>query len=377
MKQKIGILGGGQLGKMLCLAAGNWHLETFVLDKKGCSAENYCAHFIEGDFKNYDDVLNFGRLVDIITIEIEHVNMGALKQLEHEGKQVYPSSKSLSIIADKNWQKIFYFQNELPSSRYVHYPSKKKLLFTLKENHQFPCVWKSCEGGYDGKGVAVLKSPADANDLPDVRCIVEEMVDIDKEICVMAARSMSGEIAIYPPVEMVFEDKANLLDYQICPSNLSKKQITAAKKMAKKLIQKLNIVGLLAVEMFLTKSGEILINESAPRPHNSGHHTIEACVTSQYEQLLRCILNLPLGSTKIKSPSVLWNILGAEGFSGEAKVIGFEEALKIEGAYFHFYGKKTTQPFRKMGHCTLLNKNSEKSLDQVFKLKNILRVVSE
>ena len=377
MKQKIGILGGGQLGKMLCLAAGNWHLETFVLDKKGCSAENYCAHFIEGDFKNYDDVLSFGRLVDIITIEIEHVNMGALKQLEHEGKQVYPSSKSLSIIADKNWQKIFYFQNELPSSQYVHYTSKKKLLFSLKENHKFPCVWKSCEGGYDGKGVAVLKSPTNANDLPDVRCIVEELVDIDKEICVMAARSVSGEIAIYPPVEMVFDDKANLLDYQICPANLSKKQITAAKKTSKKLIQKLNIVGLLAVEMFLTKSGEILINESAPRPHNSGHHTIEACVTSQYEQLLRCILNLPLGSTKIKSPSVLWNILGAEGFSGEAKVIGFEKALKIEGAYFHFYGKKMTQPFRKMGHCTLLNKNLEKALEHVFKLKNILRVVSE
>ena len=374
MNQRIGILGGGQLGKMLCLAAADWHLETYVLDKKGCSAENYCTHFVEGDFKNYNDVLNFGRLCDVITIEIEHVNIDALEQLEKEGKKVYPSSKALNIIADKELQKNFYVKNKMPTSGYRAFNSKKYLAEFLERDNPFPCVWKSCRGGYDGKGVSILKSIESLKDLPDVPCIIERLVDIEKEICVMAARNLSGEIVTYTPVEMVFDDKANLLDYQICPANISKQQIATAKKIAKQLIKKLNIVGLLAVEMFLTKSGEILINESAPRPHNSGHHTIEASMTSQYEQLLRCILNLPLGDPKIKSPSVLWNILGAEGFSGEAKTIGFEEALKISGTYFHFYGKKTTQPFRKMGHATVLNKNLDNALADVFKLKNILTV---
>ena len=374
MNQKIGILGGGQLGKMLCLAAADWHLETYVLDKKGCSAENYCAHFIEGDFRNYNDVLNFGRLCDVITIEIEHVNIDALKQLEKEGKKVYPSANALNIIADKGLQKIFYVKNKMPTSDFIFFNSKKLLIGYLEKENKFPCVWKSCRGGYDGKGVSILKSMQSLKDLPDVACIIEKLVDIEKEICVMAARNVSGEIVTYTPVEMVFDDKANLLDYQICPANISRSQMLQAQKIAKKLIKKLNIVGLLAVEMFLTKSGEILINESAPRPHNSGHHTIEASMTSQYEQLLRCILNLPPGDPKIKSPSVLWNILGAEGFSGEAKTVGFEEALKISGAYFHFYGKKTTQPFRKMGHATVLNKNIDKALEDVFKLKNILTV---
>ena len=373
---KIGILGGGQLGKMLCLAAADWHTETFVLDKKGCSAENYCAHFIEGDFKNYADVLNFGRLCDVITIEIEHVNIDALQKLEDEGKHIYPSAKNLRIIADKGLQKRFYDTYDFPSANYTLFENKKNLTDYLKREHPFPCVWKSCLGGYDGKGVAVLKSMKDAQSLPDVECIIEDKVSIEKEICVMAARNATGDVAVYTPVEMVFDEKANLLDYQICPAGITRLQALQAQKIAKKLIRKLNLVGVLAVEMFLTKNGEILINESAPRPHNSGHHTIEACVTSQYEQHLRAIQNLPLGSTKLTSPSVLWNILGAEGFSGEAKVEGFDEALKIPAAYFHFYGKKTTQPFRKMGHATVLNKNAGKALEEVFKLKKILRVIA-
>lgn len=374
--KKIGILGGGQLGKMLCLAAADWHLETLVLDKKGCSAENYCACFIEGDFKNYEDVLNFGRLCDVITIEIEHVNTDALQKLEEEGKSVYPSAKNLRIIADKGLQKKFYNTFGFPSANYTLLENKNMLSVYFDREGSFPCVWKSCRGGYDGKGVAVLKSLQDTASLPDVEYIIEDMVTIEKEICVMAARNVSGEVAVYTPVEMVFDEKANLLDYQICPAGITRQQGMQARKIAEKLIRKLDLVGVLAVEMFLTKSGEILINESAPRPHNSGHHTIEACVTSQYEQHLRAILNLPLGSTKLTSPSVLWNILGAEGYYGNAKVEGFDEALKIQSAYFHFYGKKTTQPFRKMGHATVLNKNGGKALEDVFKLKKILRVIA-
>ena len=275
--KKIGILGGGQLGKMLCLAAANWDLEIYVLeDDENCPAAPYCAKLIKGSFKNFDDVLNFGKMVDILTIEIEHVNTEALKILENEGKIVHPNPISLDLIKDKGEQKAFYLKHNIPTSKVFYYDDKTALKTNIDTDLGLPCVWKSRKGGYDGKGVSILKTEKDIEILPDEPCIVEEMVDIDKEIAVIVCQNEAGQVVAYPSVEMVFDPVANLLDYQMCPSDISSELETQAQELAKSLIQKLNICGLLAVEMFVTKSGDLLINEVAPRPHNSGHHTIES-----------------------------------------------------------------------------------------------------
>ena len=368
--KKVGILGGGQLGKMLCLAAADWDLEMYVLDKEGSPAQSYCKHFILGDFNNYEDVLTFGRLVDVLTIEIEHVNVKALTVLEKEGVKVHIHSKALKTIKDKGLQKLFYQKHQLPTSDF-------QLFDTLKEGDvALPFVWKSRSGGYDGKGVSIVKTMEDFKNLPDEPCLVEQLVEIDKEIAVIVAQNEAGQVVAYPSVEMVFDPKANLLDYQLCPSAIPKNIERAAQSLAKKLIQKFKMCGLLAVELFLTKDGQLLINEVAPRPHNSGHHTIEATETSQFEQHLRAILNLPLGSTAIRKPSVLLNLVGAEGFTGVAVVDGFENALHTEGVHIHLYGKHITKPFRKMGHVTILNKNVETAVKIALKLKNELRIIA-
>lgn len=369
--KKVGILGGGQLGKMLCLAAADWDLEIYVLDTEGSPAQSYCTHFIVGDFNKYEDVLKFGRLVDILTIEIEHVNVKALKVLEKEGVKVHPNPKALSIIKDKGLQKLFYQKYKLPTSDF-------QLFDKISEGDvSLPCVWKSRGGGYDGKGVSVLKTIEDIKKLPEEPCLIEQLVEIEKEIAVIVARNESGQVVAYPSVEMVFDPKANLLDYQVCPSKISKNTERAAQNLAKQLIKKFKLCGLLAVEFFLTKDGQLLINEVAPRPHNSGHHTIEATETSQFEQHLRAILNLPLGSTAIRKSSVLLNLVGAEGYTGEAVVDGFEKALDTEGVHIHLYGKRLTKPFRKMGHVTIMNKNVEMAVETALNLKNILRIISK
>ncbi|MDZ7880310.1 MAG: 5-(carboxyamino)imidazole ribonucleotide synthase [Saprospiraceae bacterium] len=378
--KKLGILGGGQLGKMMCLAAADWDLETYVLDTEGASAQPYCKHFVVGNFKNYDDVVNFGRKVDILTIEIEHVNIAALKQLESEGIKVHPKPSALETVTDKGLQKEFFVKNKIPTADFKLFDSKSQLINYLKEINLFSWVWKSRTGGYDGKGVAIIKSLADAEKLPDVPCLLEEKVDFQCEIAVMFARNERGEVTAYAPVLMFFDHKTNMLDMQICPAPLERKQLQFAVDYGRKLIEQLDICGVLAVEMFLLHNprgkSAILVNEIAPRPHNSGHHTIEAAETSQFQQHIRAVLNLPLGSPAMRSPSVLLNLVGEDGFEGIPKVEGFEKGLNTDGVHFHFYGKKITKPFRKMGHVTIMNRKIDKARAIGNELKEIIKIVA-
>jgi 5-(carboxyamino)imidazole ribonucleotide synthase len=378
--KKLGILGGGQLGKMMCLAAADWDLETFVLDTEGASAQPYCKHFVVGNFKNYDDVVNFGRKVDVLTIEIEHVNIAALKQLESEGIIVHPKPAALETVIDKGLQKQFFVKNKIPTANFKLFNSKAELINYLKEINSFNWVWKSRQGGYDGKGVAIIKCLADAEKLPDVPCLLEEKVDFHCEIAVMFARNEKGEMAWYNPVLMFFDPKTNMLDMQICPAPLEDKQVQFAINYGRKIIEELDICGVLAVEMFLLNNprgkSSILVNEIAPRPHNSGHHTIEAAETSQFQQHIRGVLNLPMGSPTMRSPSVLLNLVGEDGFEGVPKVEGFEKGLYTEGVHFHFYGKKITKPFRKMGHVTIMNRKIDKARAIAHELKEIIKIVA-
>lgn len=365
-KTKIGILGGGQLGKMLCLSAANLHLEIHILDSAPCSAQNYCTQFIEGSFKNYEDVLVFGRSVDVITVEIEHVNIEALEVLEREGKKVYPSTHALKTIIDKGTQKEFYLKNNIPTVETLFFSGKKQLIKHY-ENNFSPFVWKSRREGYDGKGVIFVKTQ-NFDSLPDNPCIAETPVKIKKEISILLARNINGEIAFFPATEMIFEESANLLLFQTCPADISNYVELEAQYYAERIATELEIVGLLAVEFFLTDEDKLVVNEVAPRPHNSGHHTIEACDTSQFEQHLRAILNFPLGSTELRKPAALLNLLGAEGFSGEPIYKNYGLILKIDDAHLHLYGKQTTKPFRKMGHLTVLNDDVKKALEIVKKI---------
>lgn len=365
-KTKIGILGGGQLGKMLCLSAANLHLEIHILDSAPCSAQNYCTQFIEGSFKNYEDVLVFGRSVDVITVEIEHVNIEALEVLEREGKKVYPSTHALKTIIDKGTQKEFYLKNNIPTVETLFFSGKKQLIKHY-ENNFSPFVWKSRKEGYDGKGVIFVKTQ-NFDSLPDTPCIAETPVKIKKEISILLARNINGEIAFFPATEMIFEESANLLLFQTCPADISNYVELEAQYYVERIATELEIVGLLAVEFFLTDEDKLVVNEVAPRPHNSGHHTIEACDTSQFEQHLRAILNFPLGSTELRKPAALLNLLGAEGFSGEPIYKNYGLILKIDDAHLHLYGKQTTKPFRKMGHLTVLNDDVKKALEIVKKI---------
>ncbi len=378
--KKIGILGGGQLGRMLCLAAANWNWEVYILDKsKDFPASAFSSHFVEGDFNNYDDVYNFGKEMDVVSIEIEHVNTNALIQLKKEGVIVHPNPESLTIIKDKGQQKKFYQQNDLPTATFQLYDDKKAIFEAIKNRHcQLPFVQKTRTAGYDGQGVALIKNENDLKSkLMDAPSVIEDLVDIDKEIAVIAARNEKGECICYPPVEMEFNDEANLVEFLACPADINSDIMEEATRLAKILIKKYNICGLLAVEFFLTKEGTLLINEVAPRTHNSGHHTIDSCYTSQFEQQLRAILNFPLGSTKMKTPSVMINVLGAEGYRGITKYKGIEKILAQEGAKIHLYGKTMTKPFRKMGHITFLNKDIEKAKAKARMLKHTLKVISQ
>ncbi len=366
-KTKIGILGGGQLGKMLCLSAANLHLETLILDTAPCSAQNYCTHFTEGSFKNYEDVLAFGRKVDVITVEIEHVNIKALEILESEGKLVHPSTRALKKIIDKGTQKEFYLKNNIPTTETLFFSGKQELVKHY-ENNFSPFVWKSRTEGYDGKGVIFVRDERILNTLLDTPCIAETPVKIKKEISILLARNSDGDIAFFPTTEMIFEDTANLLLFQTCPADISNFKELEAQYYAERIATELGIVGLLAVEFFLTNEDKLVVNEVAPRPHNSGHHTIEACATSQFEQHLRAILNFPLGSTALRKPAALLNLLGAEGFSGEPKYKNYEEILKLDDVHLHLYGKQTTKPFRKMGHLTVLNDDVNKALEIIKKI---------
>ena len=375
---KLGILGGGQLGKMLALAASNWDLNTWMLDtSKNFPAGNVCTHFVEGNFKDYDDVLNFGRQVDVLSIEIESVNADALIQLKKEGKIIHPDPHQLKIIKDKGLQKEFYNQKNLPTSPFQFFENKEEIKKAIKnKNLKLPFVQKARTDGYDGKGVAVIKEIIDIEKLLDCKSIVEPLVDIQKEIAVIVARNTSGEVKAFPIVEMEFNPIANLVEYLICPSNISPTLSEKAKEIAIETIEAFDLCGLLAVEMFLTNDNEILINEVAPRPHNSGHHTIDSCVTSQFQQHLRAVLNLPLGETSIQTPAVMVNLLGHPDYTGHAIYQNIEKCMIVEGAKFHLYGKKITKPFRKMGHATVVDSDLESAIAKAKFINETLNIIA-
>jgi len=377
--KKIGILGGGQLGKMLCLEAARLDLLIHILDKEDTyPAAHLCTSFTKGDFTNYEDVMSFGKNMDIITIEIEKVNVQALKDLETMGKIVYPQPAALEIIQDKGSQKEFYVEHDVPTSDFKHFADKAAIQEAIDKGIiRLPFVQKACQDGYDGKGVMVIKSKSDLDALMDTKSIVEDLVDIDKEIAVIVARNPQGEIVTYPVVEMEFHPTANLVEYLCCPADISDEIKTRAAQLAKEVSIAYDIIGLLAVEMFLTKDGKILINEVAPRPHNSGHHTFDAAHTSQFEQHLRSILNLPLGDTSNLSASVMINLLGEDGFTGAVYYEGLEDAVNVPGANIMLYGKTETRPFRKMGHATVLGKDVKEARDNAQKLKKILKIKSQ
>lgn len=372
--QKIGILGGGQLGRMMYEAITKWDLDIHFLDKsKDFPVGRICPNLVEGDFTDYNDVMTFGADKDIISIEIEGVNLEALKDLEKQGKKVHPAPAALKIIKDKGLQKMFYESYKLPSSAFTLYEDATAIKDAIQTGDLiFPFVQKARTGGYDGRGVAVIKSADDLNQLLDSPSLVENLVDIKKEIAVIVARNEQGEMKYYDPVEMVFDDHANLVDYLFAPADISNEHYKKAVTLSLELIQHLNICGLLAVELFITNDDEVLINEVAPRTHNSGHHTIEACITSQFEQHVRGILNLPLGDTQLIIPAVMINLLGAPDVTGKVKYEGFEEVCREKGAHVHIYGKAETKPYRKMGHITLTNHNLKEAKEHVSHIKNTL-----
>ena len=376
---KVGILGAGQLGKMLCQAASPWELPIYCMDHSiDFPAGPYCKGFAEGDFKKYEDVLAFGREMDIITIEIEHVNTEALLELEKEEKTVHPSPKALAIIKDKGLQKQFYTTHQIPTSPFQLLDSKQAILEAILDRRlALPFVQKTRTAGYDGKGVAVIRNQEDlTHKLLDGPSMVEEMVEIEKELAVIVARNEQGEVKAFDPVEMEFNPVANLVEFLICPAAITIQQAKQLTDLAKKIITAFDVCGLLAVEFFLNKSGDILVNEVAPRPHNSGHHTIDSAITSQYEQHLRGVLNLPLGSTKAVQPAVMVNLLGHPDHTGPVQYEGLEKCLRLEGVKVHIYGKTMTKPYRKMGHVTVVADTIEEAKEKARIVKDTLKVIS-
>lgn len=370
---RLGILGGGQLGRMLIQVATNYDVRISVLDPSPEAPCSKLAHdFTVGDFADYDTVYRFGQTVDVLTIEIEHVNVEALEALEREGKKVYPSPRILRIVKDKGLQKQFYKDNDIATAPFKLIENKSEISAS-----QLPIVQKMRTGGYDGKGVTVLKSEADLDNAFDVPSVLEEMIDFEKELSVIIARNESGQIKSFPLVEMEFNPEANLVEFLFSPAAVDYDTEHRAYALAHRLVESMDFVGLLAVEMFLDKEGNLLVNEIAPRPHNSGHHTIEACVTSQYEQMMRAILNLPLGDTKLVRPAVMINLLGEKGFSGPVHYRGLEEVMKWPGVYVHLYGKADTKPFRKMGHVTVCCNNLEEAKTTARKVMETVKVEAE
>jgi len=375
---KLGIIAGGQLGKMLIQDASKWNVTTYVLDNdENCPAGKIASHFVKGDKLDFESVYQFGKLVDILTFEIESVNTDALKKLKSEGLKIAPDPEILELIQDKGLQKKFYDKHGIPTSPFQIYENKESILIDIeKGNINFPFVQKLRKGGYDGRGVSVINDKEDLSKVLSGPSVIEKKVDIAKEISVIAARNRKGEVRCYPVVEMVFDAKANLVDKLICPSSIAVEQSDKAVYYASRIIELLDMEGLLAIELFVDAEGEVIVNEIAPRTHNSGHHTIESIITSQFEQHLRAILNLPLGSTKLKLPSVMINILGEEGYEGPAVYEGLTQSMAIEGVKIHVYGKKITRPYRKMGHITVLSSSLESALSKAERVKGLIKVKS-
>jgi 5-(carboxyamino)imidazole ribonucleotide synthase len=375
---KLGILGGGQLGKMLLFDTRKFDIQTYVLDPSDeAPSKIACNKFFQGDLMDYDTVYNFGKQVDVLTFEIELVNLEALTQLENEGVKVYPSPKTLKGIQNKGTQKDFYTENNIPTASYLRFENPAQLQKSVGNNEiTIPFVWKCTEFGYDGNGVKVIRQISDLDNLPNVECIAETMVPFKNELAVIVCRNPSGEIKTYPVVEMEFHPEANQVEYVICPARIDEKVAEKARAIALNVSEKFNHVGLLAVEMFQTNEDEILVNEVAPRPHNSGHYSIEASYTSQFENHLRAILDLPLGNTDSKVAGIMVNLVGAEGYSGNVVYENIETILGWNGVTPHIYGKKQTRPFRKMGHVTIVNENMQEARRIAQEVKNTIRVIS-
>jgi 5-(carboxyamino)imidazole ribonucleotide synthase len=374
----LGILGGGQLGKMLLNETRKFDIKTIVLDPSDeAPCVIACNKFYQGDLMDFDTVYEFGKKAGVLTFEIEHVNVKALEKLETEGVKVYPSSKTLTLIQNKGAQKDFYIEHGIPTAAYRRFDDLESLKTAVNaEEITFPFIWKSTMFGYDGNGVKVVRSSADLVGLPEYECIAEEMIAFKNELAVIVARTPSGETKTFPVVEMEFHPEANQVEYVICPARIDEEIAEKARALALKVSSKFNHVGLLAVEMFQTKDDELLINEVAPRPHNSGHQSIEASYTSQFEQHLRAILDLPLGSTDSKAAGIMVNLVGAEGFSGDVVYENIEKIMNIDGVTPHIYGKKQTRPFRKMGHVTIVNEDIAKARKIAEEVKNTIRVIS-
>ena len=372
---RLGILGGGQLGRMLIQKSIDYNVKTIVLDSDiDCPCSTICDEFIAGNINDYDTVLKFGSSADVLTIEIEHVNVDALEMLQKLGKKVYPQPEVIRLVQDKGLQKMFYEKNKIPTSPFFLTESRNGLMARAPK---FPFVQKLRKSGYDGRGVVKISSEHDMSKSFDAPSVVEEMIDVKKEISVLVARNTLGETSVFPVVELVFNQDVNLVESLFAPADISPSLEKEACDLASRIIISLDMVGLLAVEFFITHTGILLVNEIAPRPHNSGHHTIEANLTSQYEQHVRAILGLPLGSTKKIYDAVMLNLLGEPGFEGEAVYENIETILAIESVYLHLYGKKFTRPFRKMGHITILGETLDAALTKAKEVSTYFKVTGK
>ena len=376
---KLGILGGGQLGKMMLYDTRKFDIYTCVLDPSAeAPARLACDEFTVGDLLDFDTVVNFGRTVNVLTIEIENVNVDALETLENEGVKVFPSAKMLRTIQNKGTQKLFYRDNNIPTADFSRFAYTSEIDEAIENGGlSYPFVWKSTRFGYDGTGVKVVKHVSDLEHLPNVECIAEDLIRFKNELAVIVARNEKGDLKTYPAVEMEFHPEANQVEYVICPARIPDAIAKKAELVALKSAKAFEHVGLLAVEMFQTETDDIIVNEVAPRPHNSGHYSIEASYTSQFEQHLRCVLGLPLGNTQSKVAGVMVNLVGAEDYTGNVLYKNIEKILAMNGVTPHIYGKKQTRPFRKMGHVTIVNEDITVARDVAEKVKRTIEVISE
>lgn len=373
-QQTLGILGGGQLGRMVIQSAISYNIDVHILDPDAnAPCKSICQKFVQGNLKDFDTVYAFGKDCDVITIEIEHVNTEALEKLAAEGKKVYPQPDLIRLIQDKRVQKTFYRANNIPTADFILTDSKEQVL----ANADFlPAVNKLGKEGYDGRGVQILRSAEDLQKAFEAPSLLEKLIPFEQELAVIVARNERGELKAYSPVECAFHPTANLVEFLFAPATVTDVIAEKAKQVAIQVIEALGLIGILAVELFVTKEGEVLVNEIAPRPHNSGHHTIEANFTSQFEQHMRAVMNMPLGNTELRMPAAMVNLLGEEGFSGDVLVEGLDEAMAEKGVYVHLYGKKTTKPFRKMGHVTILDEDVHQLQSRALGIKNLIKIKS-
>jgi len=368
----LGILGGGQLGKMLLQVTSRLSIKTKVLDPSNDSpCKEICSEFTKGQLMDFDAVYNFGKNCDLVTYEIEHINVDALEKLEKEGVKVFPNSSTLRIIQDKSIQKQFFIDNNIPTAKFKYYNSLKDLKV---EKLKFPCVWKKTKFGYDGYGVKILKSKKDLNNLPETQFIIEEMIPFKKELATTVVRNQNGDIEIFPIVEMMFNEISNQVEFVVCPAQVRDELKARAEKVALKVSKTFKQVGLLAVEMFLTHDNTILVNEVAPRPHNSAHYSIEACINSQFDQHINAILNLPLGCSKSNNYAIMANLVGGIGYNGDVIYEGINEAMNFDNVKIHIYGKKETKPNRKMGHITVIDTDLKSGLQIAKTIKNLIQI---